>query len=68
MNDMKLIAQLLRGIRDSEMGKKFNGLDLLPKYKNESGGYHYTNGGIEVVVCACVETAKSGVCCGISCG
>lgn len=37
MDNMKLIAQLLRGIRDREMGKKFNGLDLLPKYKNESG-------------------------------
>lgn len=37
MDDMKLIAKLLCGIRESEMGEKFNGLDLLPKYKDESG-------------------------------
>lgn len=37
MDDFKLIAKLLLGIRKSEMGEKFNGLDLLPKYKDESG-------------------------------
>lgn len=37
MDDMKLIAKLLHGIRQSEMGEKFNGLDLLTKYKDESG-------------------------------
>lgn len=37
MEDMKLIAKLLYGIRKSEMGEKFNGLDLLTKYMDESG-------------------------------
>lgn len=37
MEDMKLIAKLLYGIRKSEMGEKFNGLDLFTEYKDESG-------------------------------
>lgn len=37
MDDFKLIAKLLRGIRKSEMGEPFLALDLLPMYKDENG-------------------------------
>lgn len=37
MDDFELITKLLYGIRQSEMGEKFNALDLFTKYKDETG-------------------------------